>query len=162
MVRSSKEAFKFLGRVPLLNWGGCLVAAYVYYLNEKRNGTEKDIQLVELEEYEKTNIRHNQSFLKGKYKTANSDNHFAWIRDGNDAILYDGTGIMPFDFDYKLQIPKESIESFSVNSLNNGGWNPEFDRQIWLPKFEKFFKMDLSAIHHTQAEWKMDKYVWVA
>ena len=145
MKISRQKAKDFLNTIDGLHSGGCLVSAFVFYLNEKRKGTGKNFQIVCLSNWEHEK-NHNENYINGKEKNADSTNHFGWTFDGGKTI-HDAKGMVRKSYyKYPLIVPKHLTEKFCISALNYGCWNDYFNRRVEIPKIAKFFELDLSMI----------------
>lgn len=141
-----KDVRKRLASIYSINEGGCLVATYVMYLNELRNGKGGDFQVVQLSNDDDGMLEHNLAFLEGEESWAESDSHFGWTFNGGKTV-YDSKGRVNLNrYLDSLLIPKEKTKEFCLSALNESTWNPEFEREYHVPKIGEDLELDLSEI----------------
>ena len=148
---STKQATAYLGKIRSINWGGCLIAAYSFYLNERKAGRHKNLQIVALDYSDNEDIRTNRAFIKGKSKKAASNAHFGWTYDSGKNV-FDVNGLVE-RYSTKVVIPQNLTRRFALNALNKGSWNSSFDRSKYVPKIEKFFGFRLYGVKVPKSSW---------
>lgn len=144
-------AIEVLNNVHYINHGGCLLAAYAFYLHEAKHGRGEDLQIVQLDRDGNDYHAQNKAFLAGDTREAWSGWHFGWTFDGGKTV-YDCNGALNMKrYPYVLLVPKHMTDEFCIASLNCGDWNWAFDRPFWKPFIELKLGIDLS---------KVDNEVW--
>jgi hypothetical protein len=142
-----EKAIEVLSKIPAINFGGCLLAAFVFYQNEKTARRSNKLKLVSLCTNVEYGHKTNKAYTEGKIAVADSACHFGWTYD-NGKTIYDTKGIVSLArYKHRVIIPKKITSQFSVSSLNNGVWNPHFDRKKHLPKIARVFNQDLSMVN---------------
>lgn len=167
---------QFLAKIPSINQGGCLVAAYAFYLHENKAKRADNFQLVAVYPKGRYNReinskldalrKNNLAYINNKSKKASSAEHFVWTFDGGKT-LYDADGIFELDGFFAgsktVVVPHNLTEQFSVSALNNGGWGSDFRRQTGIPKIEQGLNVDLAHINKKSWDFDNDEggAVWV-
>lgn len=156
METTKEKVLKYLEKIPYLNSGGCLVAAYSVFLAEEKDNNLDEIQLVALNfgSYSDPYIRKNLMYIKGKRKKADSASHFGWTYD-NGSTIFDSDGkVRTWRYSETkngvLVIPQNLTRPFAISSLNHGRWNQSFDRKKYVKLLSKKFDLDLSEVWTTR------------
>ncbi len=121
------DVYDFLGKIPNLNSGGCLVSAYSVYLWCKNNGIlEPKFRLVGFTQDDELESNKNHKYLNGISKDADSDIHFGWASKLN--IFFDSKGIIN-ESRYKnyYEIHQDKIDDFFKSAYYNGNWNTMYN-----------------------------------
>lgn len=143
-MKTRKEATKALSEIPCINFGGCLISAYAFYLHEQKAGRAKNLQLVALSYSEDSYYETNLAFLKGESQKATSSCHFGWTYN-KGKVVYDCDGKVD-RYSIKLLIDKAKTDQFCKASLNDKDWNRRFDRKNSMPLVEKELGVELKGI----------------
>jgi hypothetical protein len=125
-----------------------LLAAYFYWLNNKRNGGPV-LNIAALGYRKDEFLSSNAKFITGATDNATSGAHFAWTYDCSrfDDCETAGGEIDALEwYDDYLIIPEHLTDKFSVSALNHGTWNVCFNRRLYLPEMEEFFDIKLSEV----------------
>jgi hypothetical protein len=144
----TSEAIDYLGNcIPFVNKGGCLLAAYAFYLHEKKYNRAGNLQIVQLSTFPEF-IQHNREFVTNGNGKAVSDAHFGWTYDGGITVSDSENPLLNVSWykDY-LVIPKDKTDEFCISSLNNGGWNAMFNRECEQRRITEKLEIDLSSVH---------------
>ena len=150
-MKNRNEICKFFSSIPNINSGGCLIAAYAFFLHEKKWNRHHNIQIVALDKYQMSH-RCNSRYIDGKSDYAESAAHFGWTFDSGQNV-YDCEGLVnQKPYKYKLCIPKVQTDDFCVNSLTNGCWNWMFRREKHIPQIEQYLNVDLSRIKEDNSD----------
>lgn len=125
------KCLQYFDTIPYINYGGCLFAAYYCFKYLQKLGLDKYVSIVQLNNWDDSNIKNNISCFKNNSHDFCPDSHFAICLGGKR--FYDSTGIInKNEYQYYSIIPKESIENFCstlLDSKNARKWNPSFNRE---------------------------------
>jgi len=141
-----QEVLNFLGKIPHIHRGGCLISAYAFYLYEKKMGRmTDDFKIVALDNSENNiHIDLNNDFLEGKRKNGVGCHHFAWTF--TDGTIQDAQGAVE-KYKHYLKIPFDVTDKFCLSTLNHNNWNWQFDRQYYVPLIAEKLGVDLSKVY---------------
>lgn len=143
----TRNVIKFLGtKIPFINKGGCLLAAYAFYLHEKKYGRADDLQIVQLSLHPNL-LKQNKEFILNGNGTAASDAHFGWTYDGGWNVRDCKNEVDPESYIEWWLIPKEKTDEFCISALNFGRWNPLFNRERAQKRISEALDIDLSAVY---------------
>lgn len=142
MALPREEAIDFLSQIPCINYGGCGVAAYAFYMNEFRAKRSRNLQIAVIHENGEDGFEWNAKAIEHlSPELADAATHVAWTFD-KEETLHDCNGDVDvglYDEPEVLVIPKKITQKFLLHSLNQGTWNIIFDREQFVPEiFEKF------------------------
>lgn len=146
---SMQGVIQYLKTIDYINDGGCLIAAYAFYLSLKKQKLPSDkFGLVSLNKNrDDMTIRFHKNNMKYVSDPTKNDpdlaNHFGWTFDNKHRIM-DITGVIP-EFRYPLivLIPNNLIDDFFHRAIRKSGWNFLFDRQTYVPEIEKVLGINL-------------------
>ena len=141
----AEKAIKYLGRIPNINHGGCLVSAFSFYLNEKKENRHEHLRIVSINSNDNRYEQNNRKYIEGKRRRADSSGHFGWTYDGVKVFDTDGLVRRKCKTEVRIVIPPEITEKFCRSALNHGGWNPLFNRKH-IPKIEKHLGIELKKV----------------
>lgn len=137
MKRSFKKTQKFLSDVPMVNFGGCGMAALALYDAAKREDKKPKIVYV-YSPWEDDSYRKNLRFKEGKAKKADACMHIV-VKIGRNH--YDAEGKVSTKYINAYFKDDEISRDHLIASINNKGvWNESFNRKIWGPEIAQFFK----------------------
>lgn len=156
MVPSQSQLDKFfedIKGIPSKNAGGCLLFCYLFWLWLKKNGFDTSTyNIIQIDWDDKTYLEHNKNWIKNKEGNPQSSLHFFWSYEGK---TYDADG--PYDVSKRLygshdvlvglNTPDcELVSEFCVKALNNGGWNPIFNRNASIEEIKEIFDINLDQV----------------
>lgn len=136
-INSFLQLKRFLAGIPEINEGGCGIAAYIMQKWLKSKGIPAEIVYLYNNRYDK-NFLHNQNQISKEEILSHACSHAGVLVKGK---FQDCNGISPLSDAYHVLSEEDCL-----NSINNGIWNPEFYRGMWIPIIEERVKINLNAI----------------
>lgn len=149
MIKKRKDIIKYcqsvLNKIPDINAGGCLIAAYATFKYIEKHHPElfdKRICIVQYSRYIDDHVN-NRMFIANQESKAVSASHFGIsINGGRHA--YDSRGKDTVSLvQYTLVIPHDKTKEFFNSAIKDGMWNPQFNRKKYLPIIEKKLKIKI-------------------
>lgn len=147
-----KNATDYLANVPEIHFGGCLVAAYSFYLFlEKNNLPIEDFRLVSLNRNKKIGEyvaahRKNQKWIENPFKGFPSASaHFGWTFDEGENIFDTDGEIYKEKYPLRICIPPDLTKAFSKIAISTETWNSKFNKEKYIPLIERDLGISLEV-----------------
>jgi hypothetical protein len=120
---------KKLAEIHTINCGGCAIAAYVMYMWLKQRGINCDIIYL-YSSWCCEGYGYNNDYMNNNRTHAYGCGHAGIVLEGE---IMDS---LP-KFNYYYNLSHIVSPQLVLDSLVHSGWNPDFDRNKWLPHIEK-------------------------
>lgn len=117
-----------------------MVLAFWRWLKQN-NLPEADFGIIQFDAGDK--IIHNLRWIRSLEEEPTSSNHFAWKYQGQ---IWDADGEVDLNkesYHQVLSMPADLIESFCVEALEHGCWNPLFNREDAAEILEETLGLDM-------------------
>ncbi len=135
-MRTLQETREFLLKIPYINNGGCGIAALSMFLASQNENTQV---IYMYRNYSESSYKNNKRVLETGEGNAEAAEHVALLLE--NGVIIDCEKEVDIN-DYQYSNTTTDI-NFIINSIENGSWNPFFDRNKYLPKIEKFINFQI-------------------
>jgi len=135
--------------IPKKNNGGCLFFCYIFFLWLKKNGyNTNSFSIIQYSAgWDKECIVQNDAFIRGESDRATSSAHFTWLYNGAE---YDAEGTPTYRTNTFSELKGlqtrygSLVKCFCENALQNGSWNPQFNRNAAIDIIKQRMKLPIS------------------
>ena len=143
-ILSLNELREFLNNIENINYGGCAISAYsIYCYLEKTNQLLLDTKIIYIHrKYDIDGYNNNCSFINNGCNSLECDSashvilyHNGYYLDSNlkqnniKDFINEFYEFCSYDEFITLEIPQHLTHIFLKKSLNEGSWNPDFNRK---------------------------------